>query len=184
MADDRRRTVWGDPINPDMGEGRYQDTLRRFRGRIAAGLEKDSYDSNFHGSKGNAHTWGLCSDERDAYPDVNDHVFPGDAKKLGRVTHRGAPTHAGCPFDRGLTKPDPMNPSPQGCFWRCDFFRPEHDKAYKSKRVPAPTREEAVARYDVLIAEREAKFGRKVTADDGEQDWEPRGSLGKGWEGK
>lgn len=186
--DSRRRTVFGTPINPDMGEGRYQDTLRRFRARIAAGLRNDLDDCTDSGNKFTHAAWGLCScKDIEAYPDVNDHTFPDrivDDMNEGRdilLGPRSPPAGATCPFDRGLQKPDKNNPGSQGCFYRCRMFRPVPGTLPPGERLPrAPTREEALKLYDDLIAAREAKFGRKTTADDGEERWEPKGTIAGG----
>lgn len=183
--DDRRRTNFDTPINPRMKEGRYQDTLRRFRERIASGLEFDLDDSEATGDKYTDAAWGLCScKETKAYPDINDHTFPArivDDMKSGYgvlLSPRDPPKEATCAFDRGRFKPDPLNPGHQGCFYRCMLFRPIKGTLPKGERVPRPpTREEALKLYDDLIAERERQFGRKTTADDGEDRWQPRGRV-------
>lgn len=183
--DARRRTFDDEPINPDMGEGRYQDTLRRFRARIAEGLALDLDDSDFPGDKYTSASWGLCCDnDLKAYPDLNDHTFPARLAKDMRSKHemllspRDPPEGATCPMDRGLQKPDPLNPGHQGCFYRCRLFRPVKGTLPPGERTPRPpTREEALKLYDDLIAVRERQFGRKTTADDGEARWEPSGQL-------
>lgn len=183
--DFRRRTIFDTPINPKMGEGRYQDTLRRFRARIAGGLDLDLDDSNFTGDKYTSGSWGLCScQDIKAYPDVNDHAFPDRIVEDMKSGHgilpspRGPPQGATCPFDRGRFKPDKLNPGSQGCFYRCMLFRPVKGTLPSGEREPRlPTREEALKLYDDLIAEREQKFGRKVTEDDGEMYWKPSGPL-------
>lgn len=176
MKDERRRTVFGTPINPDMGEGRYQDTLRRFHGRIAGGLKFKAFDSTFTGDKYTSAEWGLCScEDAAAYPDANDHTFPDAFVEHKRLTPRSPPKGATCPFDRGRFKPDALNPGNQGCFYRCMLFNPVKGQlplAEKEKRPP--TREEALGLYADLIAMRETLFGKKTTADDNEAHWEPR----------
>jgi hypothetical protein len=183
MEDTRRRTVFDTPINPEMGEGRYQDTLRRIRGRIAAGLPLDLDDSNTIGDKHTHASWGLCTDDARSYPDVNDHVFP-EQVKAGRSSPRDPPKQATCPFDRGRFKPDSFDQGHSGCFYRCMLFNPVKGQLPvgeppvvrgDGKRVGRPpTKDEALKLYDGLIAQREAKFGVKTTKDDNESHWEPR----------
>lgn len=183
--DARCRTLDGDPINPDMGEGRYQDTLRRFRAHIAEGLPLDLDDSNFPGDKYTSASWGLCCDnDLKAYPDLNDHTFPSrlvedmKAKHPMLLSPRDPPEGATCPMDRGLQKPDKLNPGAQGCFYRCRLFRPVKGTLPPGERLPRPpTKDETLKLYDTLIAEREASFGRKTTEDDREDRWEPNEAL-------
>lgn len=178
--DKRARTHMGTAINPDMGEGRYQDTLRRGRELIAKGLALDLDDCNITGMKSTEASWGLCSDSREMYPDVNDHTFPDDAVERGRLGAREPPKGATCPFDRGRFKPDALNPGAQGCFYRCMLFRPVKGQLPQGERVArVPTKAEALKLYDDLIAEREKLFGKKTTADDGEAKWEPSGAVKK-----
>lgn len=166
MIDPRATRYDGMPINPDMGEGRYQDALRRFRDRIRAGLELFEDDSNEMGNKHTHCSWGLCDDSVEAYPDPNDHIFPTDfPQRLGarNVSDDGMR----CPMDRDDRPQDRKNglTGCWGCFYRCRVFRP------KPRGAAKPTREEALKLYDDLIAERVAKHGKRVTADDGEDAW-------------
>lgn len=178
--DSRARTYMGTAINPDMGEGRYQDTLRRARGLIAEGLTLDLDDCNIPGMKSTEASWGLCSDSREMYPDVNDHTFPEDVNTHGRLGAREPPKGATCAFDRGRFKPDSLNPGAGGCFYRCMLFRPVKGQLPKTERsARVPTKEEALKLYDDLIAEREKLFGKKTTADDGEAGWKPGGPVKK-----
>jgi len=177
MANDgRRRTNFGTPINPNMGEGRFQDALRRFRASIAAGAEMDADDCTMTGSKYTHSSWGLCSCKNvKDYPEVNDHTFPQrivddmENKYPVLLSPRDPPKGAMCPMERP-PKPNDLN----GCFYRCRIFNPKKGTLPPGERVARPpTREEALALYDAMIADREKRFGKKVTADDGEQNWKP-----------
>lgn len=145
----------------------------------------DLDDSNEIGNKYTSGSWGLCScSDVKAYPDINDHVFPNRlvddmAKGYGvLLSPRDPPEGATCPMDRGLQKPDPFNHGHSGCFYRCRLFKPVKGTLPPGERVARPpTREEALALYDVLIAAREAQHGRKTTQDDAEAHWEPRGVV-------
>lgn len=161
--DDRRRTLDGDPINPDMGEGRYQDKLRTLRAAIAGGLELQLLDDTFPGDKTTYATWGLCTNSPEVYGSKNDHIFPEAFEARHRITERSPPEGASCPLDRGTVK-DEYKLGSSGCFFRCRLFKPLPRNAVES-------RESALKRYDLLIEKREAQFGRKTTADDNEQGW-------------
>lgn len=175
MIDERGRQVHnGEPYNPNMGEGRYQDALRRFRQRIVDGTDLETDDSDEIGNKHTHSSWGLCDDSEEMYPDANDHIFPADFLTRGRLTPRPvAEADRRCPMDRN-------NPSKLerqigivgrfGCFYRCRIFRP------RPRGSAPPTREEAIKLYDDLIAEREALHGKRTAADDGEGHWYPRGT--------
>lgn len=181
--DARSRTYDGEPINPDLGEGRYQDALRRFRKRIAEGLELDLDDCNITGGKHTHATWGLCDGGTpEAYPDLNDHTFP--ARVASDLKHgyppllspRDPPEGATCPMDRGPKGGQPVGHS--GCFYRCRLFQPVKGTLPPGERIPRrPTREEALRLYDQMIAAREEKYGRKTTKDDGEEGWKPGGGI-------
>lgn len=56
----RRLSVFGEPINPDMGEGRWQDALRRMRASITV-IPLELEDCNEIGSKSTHCSWGMCS---------------------------------------------------------------------------------------------------------------------------
>ena len=186
MTDNRRRTTFDTPINPDMGEGRFQDALRRHRARIASGEALDLDDCNATGSKHTNATWGLCSDDAKGYPDINDHTFPqriaDDLKAEYRplLGAREPPKGATCPMDRGPKpgKAPEWGEASTGCFYRCRLFRPVKGTLPPGERVARPpTKEEALKLYDDVIAARELKFGRKTTTDDGEDLWEPKGHI-------
>ena len=178
--DGRYHTVFDTPINPRMGEGRFQDTLRRFRASIASGSELESEDSTFTGDKYTDSSWGLCSCKNVAdYPEVNDHTFPArimEDMKSGYgvlLSPREAPKGAKCPMERE-PRPNDLN----GCFYRCRIFKPVKGTLPRGESVArTPTREEALELYDAMIADREARFGKKTTADDGEDRWEPGAGL-------
>lgn len=186
MTESRQRTHAGTPINPNMGEGRYQDTLRRFRDKIVAGAELDRDDCNLTGGKYTSASWGLCSCKSVSdYPDVNDHTFPDriayDIKHDYEVllSPREPPEGATCPMDRGVKDPNKhWGGSSSGCFYRCRLFNPVKGTLPLGERVARPpTREEAVRLYDDVIAKREQQHGKKITEDDGEQRWNPSGAI-------
>ncbi len=178
----RRVTVYGDWINPNQGEGRYQDTLRRLRALIAGGSQLFYDDDTTMGNKSTVVSWGLCDDSLDVYPEKNDHTFPNQFP--GRSSPRNQPEKAYCPMDRLADAPPEIQAKQEnsGCFYRCRVFKPgemvpgkpnpKNGKVFHRLRSGSvPTREQALKRYDDLIAKRELVFGKKVTADDGESLW-------------
>lgn len=152
----------GDPFNGALGEGRYQDALRRFRTHIADGAPLDLDDCNVTGMKHTSASWGLCSDDPAMWPDPEDHIFPVDFLRRKRVTERDMQGSQRCPMERELNRRQ-FNSS-AGCFYRCDLFRPKRGASNVDQA-------EAVRRYDALIAEREVAHGRRTSADDGEEGW-------------
>lgn len=159
-ATGRRLTVFGTLINPNMGEGRYQDALRRFRDKIEKGAPFDAEDSCAVGDKYTSCSWGLCSCRNAAdWPDANDHLFPEDFVQRGRISPRYRDRDRACPLGAATES--------QGCFYQCRVFQ---------HRQP-PSREEVLKLYDELIQKREQEHGRRVTADDGESAWKPSGSA-------
>lgn len=153
--DTRRRTVTDTPINPDFGEGRWQDALRRMRERIASGMKLVAWDCGMIGSKDTHCSWGMCSNDVKQWPDSDDHVFPDDFEDRKRVSPRDAP--GGCPFDRrtGTEYEDR-----HGCFYTC--------RAFQGERITEYRQDKALLLYDECIAAREEAHGRQETAGDDE----------------
>ena len=147
--DTRRRTYSDQPINPGMGEGRWQDSLRRMRERISKGLELSYYDDTTIGCKSTEASWGMCTRSLDQWPDENDHIYPEDFKERGRSAPRRSP--GACPMRKN------GEDSRWGCFYQCRIFQ-----------GPKPDRETALKLYDDTIAYREKKFGKLTTKDDHE----------------
>lgn len=155
--DDRLMTYDGEPINPSMGEGRFQDALRRLRDRIAGGLPLVLDDDNATG----VHcSWGLCSLDAEQWPDDDDHVFPESHRKHLRVARRDLKDDTYCVHDGRPQK----ERSTWGCFFKCQMFHPWMNASTDRR----PTREETIAALDAMIADREARLGRKITEDDHE----------------
>jgi len=164
--DTRRRTIHGDePINPDFGEGRWQDALRRMRERIAAGLELDAWDCTAIGNKDTHCSWGMCSNDIEQWPDKDDHAWPVQFEERQRVAPRTPP--GGCPLDTRTGTPEE---SRWGCFYHCRVFRYREIGYTGHRRSEDKNRGRKVALqlYDDVIAAREAEYGKKTTADDDE----------------
>lgn len=151
MTDQRRRTVMDEPINPDMGEGRHQDSLRRLKRRIEGGLPFSREDSTAIGDKFTHASWGLCSGDREQWPEADDHTFPDDFESRGRISPRHAP--GACPMDRREGEDIGF-----GCFYTCRIFT----------QGPTPTREEAVELVNIRLKSRVETYGEKTTEDDNE----------------
>ena len=124
-----------------LNSSRYLAALNRQKTRIEGGLELVAWDDDTPGNKDIHCSWGLCSRDRAAWPDAQDHLFPDDFAQHGRVAplYRNAPHR--CPMDR-RTGPDVGG---SGCFYDCRIFRANNKR-------PAPTREEAIKLYDEAIA--------------------------------
>lgn len=129
-----------------MPQDRYIAALERQRARIADGLELVCFDDDTPGQKSTHCSWGLCSQDKEAWPEPDDHLFPDDYKRDGRVAPRYMTQGQQCPFD---TDRDPRGyvrtpGEPHGCFYRCRFFQ--------SRTLgPRPTRERALQLYDEKI---------------------------------
>ena len=115
---------------------RYVAALRRQRDRIADGLTFSAVESDTVGDKFVHASWGLCSQDRDAWPDAEDHLWPEQFTEHGRVAPRYRVQHQTCPMQR--------KNGPVGCFYSCRIF--------KGGEITARKRAEAVALYDAAIA--------------------------------
>lgn len=159
---DLRKRVRGtdDPINPEFPEGRWQDALRRMQRRIAAGLPLRLEDSDAIGDKRTCASWGMCSGDREQWPEADDHVFPNAFVRDGRVTPRDPPRGARCPLD--LADPGDLSSAVlghYGCFYRCLLFQaPE-----PMRRDPERLRLRVLQRFEESLAEREAANGARST---------------------
>jgi hypothetical protein len=129
-----------DHQNLYMTADEYKKALARQRERIAKGLRLTMIDDDTTGCKETAASWGLCSDEEEAWPLASDHLWPDQFLKEGRVAPKYRTDGQRCPFDRSR---DPKEAS-YGCFYRCDLFRPK-------KRAKRPDRAEALRLHDEQI---------------------------------
>jgi hypothetical protein len=145
------------PINPDFGEGRWQDALRRMRDRIEGGLKLKAWDCDVIGSKDTHCSWGMCSNDVEQWPDKDDHTFPDDFEERKRVSPRDAP--GGCPLDERTLTPDE---DPMSCFYTCLVFT--------RKRISKRDRDQALRRYNETIVTREMEHG-KLSAEDDDEPW-------------
>lgn len=125
----------------NMPQERYVAALRRQRERIAKGLPLRAVDDNTPGDKSTTCTWGLCSEEREAWPDAQDHLWPDQFIERGRVAPLYLKPKQKCPLDLRDLKDADLN----GCFFTCRVFQ-----AAKGAR---PSREEVIHLYDNRIKE-------------------------------
>jgi hypothetical protein len=111
QAREARAGVMSDISMPD---DRYLAALKRQRQRIADGLEFVAIDSEQIGNKFTHASWGLCSEDKEAWPDAEDHLWPDQFRERGRVAPRYREENQPCPFQIAGT--------PMGCFYQCRIF--------------------------------------------------------------
>lgn len=116
-------------------QDRYVAVLKRVREAVANGRPLEACDDTTPGNKSTSCSWGLCHDSAETWPDAQDHTFPVDFEKSGRISALSAPGK--CPLD----KRDDIGGS--GCFWSCRVFQ--------GKRGSRLTREQVLALYDDTI---------------------------------
>ena len=140
-ADENDRQGW-----IHMPEDRYLVALKRQRARIADGLLLDYWDDTTIGQKQTHCAWGLCSTDKEAWPDAQDHLWPDEFLGHGRVAPRYLTKGQLCPFDTDQTPRGHVRElgDPKGCFYRCRFFQAK-------KLGPAPDQKRALELYDERI---------------------------------
>jgi hypothetical protein len=119
-----------------MSDERYLAALKRQRDLIASGYRFSAVDSNAPGDKFTEASWGLCSGERESWPDAEDHLWPEQFEKHGRIAPKYRSQHQACPMQR--------KGGGSGCFFHCRIF--------KGREITENKRDEAVALYDAAIA--------------------------------
>lgn len=128
-----------------LSDDRYLAVLKRLRARIANGLPFKAHDDDTPGDKSTACSWGLCSDDRAAWPNAEDHLWPDEFTNGGRVAPLYRQRHHRCPIDT-RNNADLLK-SGNGCFHTCAHF---------SKHYTL-TREQVLARYDEQISHAEGR---------------------------
>ena len=118
---------------------RYIEALLRQRRRILSGeVSLSGHDDETPGCKSTECSWGLCSKEKAAWPDAQDHNWPDQFEQKGRMAPLKRRPHQLCPLDkRGFN-------GPSGCFWGCMFFQGDARNL---------TQEKVIQLYDKRIAE-------------------------------
>lgn len=135
-----------------MTNEQYKTWLILNRSRIWAGLKFVAWDDTTIGDKDTYASWGMCSDNIEAYP-TPDYWEYGELTRPNtwdpnriRVIERGKKHF--CPFDRRLTNEgDPQfvkyNPNAgSGCFHECLIFK---------EQITSNDRAKAIARFDKAI---------------------------------
>jgi hypothetical protein len=129
-----------------MAPEQYIAALERQRKRIADGLGLLYWDDTTVGAKSTHQAWGLCSNDKEAWPNAEDHLWPDQFVEDGRVAPKYFTRGQVCPFDtqealRGQVH-EPGQPS--GCFYRCMFFQAR-------RYGTPPDRKRALELYDAAI---------------------------------
>jgi hypothetical protein len=120
----------------ELSQGRYLAALYRQRDRIIAGIPFEAVDSDVIGDKFTYASWGLCSEDRDAWPDAEDHLWPDQFEKTGRVAPKYRNANQPCPMQR--------KGGGDGCFYSCRIF--------KGGEITANKRRQAIDLYEQQIA--------------------------------
>jgi hypothetical protein len=129
----------------EMTDEAYLKALLRLRERI----EKCNlvyFDDDTIGSKDTQCTWGLCCASKEQWPDPEDHLWPDQFIKEGRVAPKYRKPYQVCPMD---TRPVPNREAPRrnGCFYTCLFFQ----------KGANPTCKDALELVDNIITRVEAE---------------------------
>lgn len=99
-------------------------------------------DSTETGNKYTICTWGMCGEEKAAWPDAQDHTWPKQFEAEGRVAPLDRPEGRLCPMDTRSEASDPEELF-NGCFYSCRIFQ--------AKKNQRPTRDEAVGLFEQRI---------------------------------
>lgn len=116
---------------------RYKLVLKRIRNAIAAGRALDVYDDTTPGDKSTSCSWGLCHESKETWPDAEDHIFPVDFEKYGRISHLRLGNERRCPLDSR------EEATANGCFWTCRVFQ--------AARGELPSKDQVLALYDAVL---------------------------------
>jgi hypothetical protein len=127
----------------------YLNALKVQRQKIVDGKKLSGFDDTTVGDKDTQVTWGMCHEDPDLFPDPEDHRWPYEFKSRGRYAPKSMPHR--CPFRRvpRFNKGEVDKTSPDGCFYECAFFRGQK-----------PQKEQALAWYDEIILEVEARISK------------------------
>jgi hypothetical protein len=126
----------------DLPQGRYIAAMERQKARIEKGIKLTFYDDTTPGDKSTECSWGLCSEDKEAWPDAQDHLWPDQFLKDGRVAPKYPKKGNSCPLDARPTSKEFR----RGCFFTCRVFNP-----VKGEKIP--TREQAIQFYERRIGE-------------------------------
>jgi hypothetical protein len=145
---------------------RYIEALQRQRRRILSGeVSLSGHDDETPGCKSTECSWGLCSGEKAAWPDAQDHIWPDQFEQSGRVAPLYRRPGQPCPLDQRESN------GPSGCFWGCMFFQGDSRKL---------TQEKVIQLYDKRIAEAVLKAVndfREAHEAKARQEWHERHGI-------
>lgn len=134
-------------------DDRWLLALKRMLALVKGDTRLKFIDSTQTGNKFTECSWGMCTDARRAWPDAQDHLWPDEFVKHGRVAPLYRESWQKCPLDRRRTMPDTDKRKfdSNGCFYTCAVFQ-------ANRANPAPTREQTIELYQLTIAETEARM--------------------------
>lgn len=153
-------------ITDDLTHEQYLAALVRMRKRIADGIPLVYEDDCTVGSKSTHCSWGMCSCDREQWPNALEHIWPSEFIYNRRFAPKGQDKGQYCPFDPDRTR----ILQPEGCFFKCEIF---HNRGW-GKSPPLPTKEDALRKYDAMILTAQAL----VDADTSSL---PRVTVGARW---
>jgi len=122
----------------ELSDNGYIAFLKRMREQIRDGLKLHYFDCAVIGAKETHCSWGMCSNNAEAWPEPEDHLWPDQFVTSGRVAPKRAKGGQFCPLDRRATNYTEGRFSCLGCFYHCLVFDME---------TPHPSREKAVRLY-------------------------------------
>lgn len=125
---------------------RYIAALERIKKLIVKGEKLVAVDDTTPGDKSTTCSWGLCSEAKQAWPDAEDHLWPDQFLKYGRVAPKYLRNGHPCPID--ARTPAEHKKDLNGCFHTCRVFRA------KGKRPDAET---VIEWYDMALNKLKAK---------------------------
>lgn len=118
---------------------RYILALKRVKQLIEEGVPYHYFDEP-------ECSWGLCSEDKRAWPDAQDHIFPVDFETRGRMSMLD---HDRCPLDTRVAASDKKDGNLNGCYHSC---------ACRAKGF-VPDKGLIVLRYDLRIRQYENAKG-------------------------
>ena len=109
----------------------YRKALQILIQRLQDGEELSYYDDTTIGNKSLHNSWGLCSQQKEQWPDPEMHLWPDQFTERGRVAPRYRQEGQWCPNDRRAWEYPTNDPTKRsgywksGCFYTCMFFQPD-----------------------------------------------------------
>lgn len=135
-----------------MKDHEFLAALRRMRDRIADGIELVAVDSEEIGNKYTHCSWGMCSEDREQWPDRELHIFKEDFDSYGRISTKNRLPWQPCPFDkrkRELVRDGNIYSLDSGCFWTCMIFQGATGAV--SVELALTLYDEAIARFRAFM---------------------------------